>query len=173
MIEPNIKCEGPEYTPIETPMPIFKLLTGKIERATSESAAFDLFYGGNQPLMIGDKAVVVPTGVRTIIPAGFYAKIYEKSGLGAKGIEVKAGLIDADYRDEWGVILRKPMDLTLKAGKELEITAQWTEHQINPGDKIAQFVIVRIPKLQFTVEPGAEIIMKAVAREGGFGSTGK
>src|SRR4051812_33587591 len=89
-------------------MHMFRLITGKIEKATRHSAAFDLFYSGDQPLILTDTPVAIPTNVRTIFSPGLAAIIKEKSGLALQGIELKGGVIDADYRDEWKVIARCP-----------------------------------------------------------------
>lgn len=136
--------------------PDFILKKGKILRATEDSAAFDLFYAGSEPFVIGDKAVAIPTGVFTEFKPGFVCIIKEKSGLALKGLEVHGGVIDADYRDEWKAICRF-------SGKGTFV--------LNPGDKVAQFMIVSLPRPRLSAEEGAVIELSNQARQGGFGST--
>lgn len=153
----------------------FELLTGKIEKATKESAAFDLFYNGEEPLVIQDAPIAIPTGVRTKFDPRLVAIIKEKSGLAVKGVELKAGVIDADYRDEWKVIARFPQwedDETVQLmvkGKDDLTKAQYT---VMPGQKIAQFVLIELPNVTFQAHTGAFISIKAGERVGGLGSTG-
>src|SRR5690349_17154596 len=60
--------------------PDFTLLTGKIYKATEDSAAFDLYYDGKHDWIIEDKPTGIPTGVRTKFKPGFVCIIKEKSG---------------------------------------------------------------------------------------------
>ncbi len=145
-------------------MNVFRLLSGKIERATIDSAAFDLFYAGDVDIFIGDKPVAVPTGVRSAFSPGLMAKIWEKSGLSLKGIEVKGGVIDADYRDEWKVVLRYAFFQEYDAQK-------YSPFCIKPGMKIAQFTLIELPRVTFEAGEGVISTVETV-RIGGFGSTG-
>jgi len=154
----------------------FELVAGHIEKATQESAAFDLFYAGSTPLWIGDEPVKVPTGVKTKFSKELVAFIKEKSGLAAKGLEVKGGVIDADYRDEWMVICRNPIQVEVVEGKpsipQMPIPASdWKPMKLQPGDKVAQFVMLLLPSIHFYAMPSASITFKDAIREGGFGST--
>lgn len=153
----------------------FRLLTGRIEKATSQSAAFDLFYAGDKPIFLGDAPQIIPTGVRTAFDPRLVAIIKERSGLGSKGLEVKAGVIDADYRGEWGVVMRYPIVAEVMSNFHVEALQSYPgPFQINPGDKIAQFLLVEIPKVDLEAEPDAIITLKdAVRGEGGFGSSDK
>lgn len=45
--------------------------------------------------------VLVPTGIASAIPEGFYIQIYERGSTGSKGIKYGAGVIDSSYRGEW------------------------------------------------------------------------
>lgn len=150
----------------------FRLLTGRIEKATKHSAAFDLFYNGTEPLLIGDSPVLILTGVTTAFSQNLVAIIKEKSGLALKGLELKAGVIDADYRQEWGVLARFPIResnlITWHEGK-----GELPHFRVNPGDKVAQFILVELPEVELSAEIGAILSIKDQLRTGGFGSTGK
>lgn len=157
----------------------FTLLAGKIEKSTKDSAAFDLFYSGVIPIVVGDTPTLVPTGVKSSFSKGLVCIIKEKSGLGLKGIEVKAGVIDSDYDDEWKVILRNPVRLSTGASFDGESSPfnvgnikDWEPFVVRPGMKVAQFIIVHLPEVVLHSVAGSEIIIKDVVRDGGFGSTG-
>lgn len=97
----------------------------------------------------------VPTALTIAIPIDTYARVAPRSGLAFKaGIDVMAGVVDADYRGEVKVILVNLGD---------------TPFTINHGDRIAQLILERI------VTPGVEEVQDLDATErgsDGFGSTG-
>ncbi len=45
--------------------------------------------------------VLIPTGIRSIIPDDYYIQIHERGSTGSKGIKYSAGVIDSSYRGEW------------------------------------------------------------------------
>lgn len=156
----------------------FELTSGKVLRATRDSAALDVFYAGSKVLWIGDRVTAIPTGVKSKFSPGLVAVIKEKSGLALKGIEIKAGVIDADYRDEWLVLARNPVTLELPFDDDgnplpppYKVEPSWKPFRLNPGDKIAQFVMVDLPKVHFYAMTGGEILLSETIRTGGFGST--
>lgn len=44
---------------------------------------------------------LIPTGISSVIPEGFYIQIYERGSSGSLGIKSSAGVIDSSYRGEW------------------------------------------------------------------------
>lgn len=44
---------------------------------------------------------LIPTGIASIIPEGYYMQVQERSSTGSKGIKYSAGVIDSNYRGEW------------------------------------------------------------------------
>lgn len=157
--------------------PFFRLMSGKIERATKDSGAFDLFYAGDEPILIGDKAVLLKTGVRSEFSPGHLAIMKERSGLGLKGLEIKAGVIDADYRGEWGVVMRYPVRFSHEIDPAtnklvIQIDPEWKPFVVNPGDKIAQFVLIETAKLDMINGGGHFNFLDDVRGERGFGSSG-
>lgn len=44
---------------------------------------------------------LIPTGIASIIPEGYYIQIEERGSSGSKGIKYSAGVIDSNYRGEW------------------------------------------------------------------------
>jgi dUTP pyrophosphatase len=98
---------------------------------------------------------LIRTGLAVAIPEGFYGRVAPRSGLAThKGIDVLAGVIDADYRGEIGCLL-------YNAGENaVDLPAQ---------AKICQLIIEKI------ITPTAVWIdgLSNTSRgSGGFGSTG-
>lgn len=127
--------------------------SGKLVRATNGSAGFDIYYPVDLPaltLHVGERRAI-RTGILTSFEAGYVAILKEKSGLAMKGIEVKAGVIDADYPDEWLVLLKNNGEMPF---------------DITPNMKIAQCIFVKY-------EVPVALISENKDRVSGFGSTGK
>jgi len=105
----------------------------------------------------GQRALV-GTGVRIALPDGFVAFVVPRSGLAAKhGITIvnAPGTVDAGYRGEIKVSL---------------LNTDATEaYDIAPGDRIAQIVIMPVPRVTFLP---VEELPESSRGEGGFGSTG-
>lgn len=99
--------------------------------------------------------VLARTGLAVAIPEGFYGRVAPRSGLATKkGLDVLAGVIDADYRGEIGCLI-------YNAGNEtIELPEQ---------SKICQLIIEKIstPRAVW-----AEDLSATARGDGGFGSTG-
>jgi dUTP pyrophosphatase len=130
-------------------------------RATDNSAAYDLYsiYGGNIKPM---GKSIIKTGISVQIPTlsepfKVYGRIASRSGLSAKyGLEVGAGVIDADYDKEICVILHNHSE---------------TEYSYNPYERIAQLILeVHITPPIIEVDNLDTVNSNRI---GGFGSTGK
>jgi dUTP pyrophosphatase len=99
---------------------------------------------------------IVPLGFRTSIPAGYEIQIRPRSGTSFTTdlmIANAPGTIDADYRGEWGVVVRNVGASPLR---------------IEHGQRIAQAVLALladIPDVDGAVD-------ETVRGKGGFGSTG-
>lgn len=105
----------------------------------------------------GQRALV-GTGVRIALPDGYVAFVVPRSGLAAKhGITIvnAPGTVDAGYRGEIKVSL-----LNTDATEAYDIT---------PGDRIAQMVIMPVPRVTFH---HVDVLPESIRGEGGFGSTG-
>lgn len=103
--------------------------------------------------------MIVRTGLKVAVPAGWMLSVRPRSGMSAKtGIRVAnaPGTIDTGYRDEVGIILHN-------TGNEI--------YTINAGDRIAQFVIEPAPMIKFKKVDSVEEIGQN--RGGGFGHSGK
>lgn len=102
--------------------------------------------------------VIIPTGIRLAIPAGYEMQIRPRSGLAVKfGITLPntPGTIDSDYRGPLGVAL-------INMGHE--------PYTVYHGDRIAQAVIAPVMQASFQM---VEALDETTRGSGGFGSTGR
>lgn len=123
-------------------------------RGSSAAAGLDL-YSIEQLAIEPGQRVVARTGLAVAVPAGYYGRVAPRSGLATnKGLDVLAGVIDADYRGEIGCLL-------YNAGHErIELPEQ---------SKICQLIIEKIITPQAA---WAENLNDTERGSGGFGSTG-
>ena len=99
--------------------------------------------------------VAVSTGLAIKVPVGTYGRIAPRSGLAFKhGIDVLAGVVDADYRLEVKVIL---------------YNTSGDDYTIRKGDRVAQLIIEKIEMLDVEVVDE----LGETSRKDGFGSTGR
>jgi dUTP pyrophosphatase len=125
-------------------------------RAYAGDAGLDLATCERLELAPGERAVV-PTGLAVAVPEGFAGFVQPRSGLAARhGIAVvnSPGLIDSGYRGELRVVL-------LNTDSERTFVAE-------PGERIAQLVVLPVPDLELVEVdelPGTERGVR------GFGSS--
>lgn len=123
-------------------------------RATAGAAGFDLYSAEAAVLRPGERAVI-PTGYAIALPAGCVGLVWPRSGLAVRGgLDVLAGVIDADYRGEVAVVL-------INHGAETVALA--------PGDRIAQLLIQPVLAPDLEEEDDLGVTHRGA---GGFGSTG-
>ena len=124
------------------------------QRATFNSAGYDLCSAVDCSVEAGGR-LAIPTEISIEVPPGHYGRVAPRSGLAMKqGINVGAGVIDADYRGKVAVCLFNHSNDTFA---------------IKTGDRIAQLILERI-----STPPVVEVdALEATERgTGGFGSTG-
>ncbi len=133
---------------------------GLPQYATDGAAGLDLRACVDKPLVLfpGDTDLI-PTGIAIhIADSGLAAVILPRSGLGHKhGIVLGnlTGLIDSDYQGQLFVSCWN------RSSKEFTI---------NPGDRIAQMVLVPVVQAEFNI---VDSFVRSDRADGGFGSTGK
>ena len=125
---------------------------------TNDSSGMDLRANINTEWTVepGER-VLVPTGLKMAIPSGYECQIRPRSGLALKkGITVlnTPGTIDADFRNEVGIIIINHSNDTFT---------------INPGDRIAQAVF---SKTEHAELEEVDELDETERGEGGFGHTG-
>jgi len=127
--------------------------------AHSELAAgLDLAAAIDAPISIASGAIaVIPLGFAMALPPGWEAQVRPRSGLASRfGVTLpnSPGTIDADYRGEVKVPL-------INHGREPFV--------VEPGMRIAQMVIARVP---LVVVEEVDDLDETERGVGGFGSTG-
>lgn len=126
-------------------------------RATEFASGYDIHAClPDGPVDVGQRPVVIPTGLAMEVPYGLDAQFRPRSGLGRQGILATFGTLDADYRGEIMITLYS--------------VAPDIAHTVRDGDRIAQLVVTRLADVVF--EQVAEL--SATTRgAGGHGSTGR
>ncbi len=108
--------------------------------------------------LVAGARVLIPTGLRMAIPAGFEVQIRPRSGLALKhGISMvnAPGTIDSDYRGPVGVILINHGDAPF---------------DVSHGMRIAQMVAAPVTQAEFAMVDTLDETARGAA---GFGSTGQ
>jgi dUTP pyrophosphatase len=123
-------------------------------RAHPGDAGLDLF-GAADALLAPHEPVRVPTGIAMAIPNGHVGMICDRSSMGARGVRVLGGIVDAGYRGEVQIILINLRNEPLTLAK---------------GDKIAQMLVVPVSLAGIEERASLDDTSRG---EGGFGSTGR
>lgn len=153
-------------------------------KGSPEAAAHDL-YAAHEVVIEPNAVALVKLDIVTEMPKGSFALIGDRSGLATKGITTKihpillrkwyeslpanepwplAGVVDSDYRGEWGVVLANLTD---------------KDYKISVGDRIAQVIFLQLPESEclrtnVKVVSATPTELKTSERgTGGLGSTGK
>lgn len=122
-------------------------------------AGVDLLARVSVMIAPGGGRVLVPTGIKVAIPAGYAGFVQPRSGLALRhGLTVlnTPGLIDAGYRDELAVLVIN--------------TDPDHPYEVRRGDRIAQLVVQAVEEVSFVqvVE-----LPESVRGTGGFGHSGR
>ena len=127
--------------------------------ATDGSAAVDLYTIEDYMIKASKGITWVRTGVAIEMPKGYYAEVYNRSGLAAKKelIIVSSRVIDNDYRGEIFV----PMKLIASIPECWGVV-------IKKGDRVAQMIVKKYEKIKFEE---VDELSKTERGAGGFGST--
>lgn len=126
-------------------------------RGSPLSAGYDLYAAYDATIPVGHR-ILVKTDLQVAIPENCYGRVAPRSGLAyKKGIDVGAGVVDADYRGNVGVLL---FNLDFMKNEAFEV---------KKGDRIAQLVIERIEMLDLEE---CDSLSETKRGDGGFGSTG-
>lgn len=139
-------------------------------KAHATDAGWDLYATEDITIYPG-QVLKHPLNIRLQLPSNTWAEITSKSGLGAKGILVYAGVIDQSYRgiphvvftnlwvidqiDEQGFPLMRTNPVVIKKGDKL------AQLIMNPYSE--QFYMTQVDKVDTATDRGT----------GGFGSSGK
>jgi len=125
-------------------------------RAKPGDAGLDLRAWIDKPLVASGQ--LIPTGLHLAIPEGYYGQVLGRSSLAMKGLVIPGGVIDSSYRGEIQVIL-------INLGERAFV--------VNPGDRIAQLVILPIYSGQPIRVERLEDLGATERGSTGFGSSGR
>ena len=130
-------------------------------KAHPDDACYDIYCNAEGVVCIPPhQTAKIPTGFATEIPNGYCAHIYARSGMATKnGMRPAQGtcIIDAGYRGEWFVPIHNDTDVP---------------QSIMYGMRFAQFAIMPVEQVAFTVVAPDEELSSTERGEGGFGSSG-
>jgi len=130
-------------------------------RATDLDAGYDLYSikdgvvpAGSRKVVGTGMAIAIPNS-RNVFAPSYYGRIAPRSGLAVKkGIDVLAGVVDAGYRGEVGVVLQNLSD---------------EDFIYKKGDRVAQLILEQCNTIGW-VE--VEELEDSTRSDGGYGSTG-
>lgn len=125
-------------------------------RGSDEAGGLDIYMpeAGN----VTQEPKLFPLGFAAAVPKGHVALILPRSSVGAKqGLELNntVGVIDSDYRGQWGAYLRT------KPGHD--------DISFAEGHRLLQMVVVPVADIHPELVEDLDITERG---EGGFGSTG-
>lgn len=123
-------------------------------RAHDNDAGADVhvcFHDREELWMPAHTIVKVPLGLGLVLPDGYAAYVFPRSGLSSKGIVCELPPIDSGYRGEIHAIVSNVSD---------------EPYIISNGDRIGQLVIMPVVVAEFVKKTGKE------RGTGAFGSTG-
>ena len=151
---------GPSASPVTVPV-VVNTPHALPAYSTPDSAGLDLRANLDAPVVLQPGARgLLPTGLHFALPQGYEAQVRPRSGLAYKhGVTVlnSPGTIDADYRGDVGVIL---------------INHGQAPFTIEDGERIAQLVLAKYERIQWSAVEAVEALPASVRGEGGFGHTG-
>lgn len=136
---------------------------------TGGASGFDL-HSALYYLIPPGQIQIVQTGLEVEIPEGYELQIRPRSGLSAKTklrIANSPGTVDSDYRGQLGIIVENTLYVDPTVSDPYNPNYAIT---INPGDRIAQGVIVPVIRAEI-VE--VDKLSSTDRGAGGYGSTGK
>mgnify|MGYP003652774835 FL=1 len=128
-------------------------------KSRKSDAGYDLYADENFTLR-PEETRLISTGIALAIPDGYAGLIWDRSGLGSKGIHRHAGVVDSSYRGEVKVALSNS-----RFGGDLDNT-----YFISKGDRIAQILFQKVPHFEL-VE--TEELDDTDRGSSGFGSSGR
>jgi dUTP pyrophosphatase len=159
------KGARPVWIPPETDATIkVKKLTSTATIPTKSrktDAGYDL-YSDEDIAIYPEDTKLISTGIAFAIPDGYAGLIWDRSGLGTKGIHRHAGVVDSSYRGE--------VKVALYNARPGHVDFTDNMYFISRGDRIAQILFQKVPHFDL-VE--TEELDDTDRGSSGFGSSGK
>jgi len=132
-------------------------------KSRKTDAGYDL-YADEDIVICPEETKLISTGIAFAIPDGYAGLIWDRSGLGSKGIHRHAGVVDSSYRGEVRVALSNSRSHIAYFGGDVNNT-----YLITKGDRIAQILFQEVPHFDL-IE--AEELDETNRGSSGFGSSG-
>lgn len=117
--------------------------------ATKQSVGYDLFTTTRVYLPPGE-ITKVPLNLKWAPNYPIMGKVFEKSGLSLENMHVLAGVVEADYHEEWAVIVFNASNIPILVAKHRAIAQVVFSEVLRPAD----------------------LVILDKTRTGGYGSTG-
>lgn len=94
--------------------------TAKIPTKEKENLGYDVYADfKEQYILINPNQVkMIPTGIASIIDENYGVIIKERGSTGSKGLAVRCGVIDSNYRGEWFIALNNTSEKPIIIAKE-------------------------------------------------------
>ena len=164
--EEILKIVRKQYFKIEVEL----LQDGKFPTKKNQSdAGFDLFATSDIAIYPG-QVLKHPLNIRMKLPKGTWGEITSKSGLGAQGLLVYAGVIDEEYRGIPHVVMSN-INLIQGIDPEGYPLMRTDPIIIKKGEKLAQLIMSPYSP-EFFFEQVDSVDTNTSRGVGGFGSTG-
>ena len=122
-------------------------------RSSALAAGYDL-YSAESVSIPPRMRKLISTEVSISVPPGTYGRIAPRSGMSVRGVDIGAGVIDADYAGEVKVLL---------------INNGEADYEVESGNRIAQLIL---EKHAIADVCAVEFVQPTERGENGFGSSG-
>jgi dUTP pyrophosphatase len=130
-------------------------------KSRKTDAGYDL-YSDEDIALYPEDTKLISTGIAFAIPDGYAGLIWDRSGLGTKGVHRHAGVVDSSYRGE--------VKVALYNARPGHVDFTDNMYFISRGDRIAQILFQKVPHFDL-VE--TEELDDTDRGSSGFGSSGK
>ena len=177
-----IEMEGNNNNKIEIKVEICREGVQLPTYANDGDSGMDIRAAEDVTISIGETKII-PTGLKMAIPEGYEIQVRPRSGVSLKTplkISNSPGTIDSGYRDEIGIIIsnisirmqNKDTGELIPFEDNLTLENKYKTgiFTIKKGDRIAQLVLQKVPKMKLVQVD--DVKKYGQNRMGGFGSTG-
>ena len=142
------------------------------------SAGFDVYacFDEDYVVILPNEIKMIPTGIASAFAEDWVAILKERGSTGTKGMAVRCGVVDSDYRGEWFVPISNVNNVPIVIVKDsVKLPLMLKDAIIYPYTKaIAQFIMLHTPKMN-TYEVDFETLKTFESERGTgcLGSSGK
>ena len=160
-------------TPVELREQMFCIKVEVLEggtlpcKAHLTDAGFDVYATEDITILPG-QVIKHPLNIKLELPKNTYVSIESKSGLGAKGLLIYAGVIDEGYR---GVVHAVMTNLKTRDAQGHLMEVGHAKIEIKKGQKLAQLIPYQF-STSYYVKQVEAVTTQTDRSTGGFGSSG-